>query len=170
VLFYLFTVYVKNVQHVWGVKYIAQQTRYTMKRLLLSISIFLLVGQSLSQSNRVGDYEPIFSEDNIVMSIAEGIYNNDGKNHVRYYIKYENYTNFPVELSFQKELHYGDDCYGCNDNDEQNFTLTIPANSTLVFNDENRSKTFYIFVKDQEGWIKRQLTDFDIKNIKLVQL
>lgn len=141
-----------------------------MKRLLLTLGITLSIGYGISQTADIGKYTPVYSQDNIVLSIAEGTFTQSNKNHVRYFLKYENYSNFPVEISFQKELHYGDDCYGCNDGDEQSYTVTIPANSTLVFDDENRSKSFYIFVKDEEGWIKRQLTDFEIKNIKIEQL
>lgn len=141
-----------------------------MKRLLLTLGISLSLGYGISQTANIGEYNTVYSENNIVMSAAEGTFTQSNKEHVRYFLKYENYSNFPVELSFQKELHYGDDCYGCGDNDEQTYTVTIPANTTLVFDDKNTSKDFYIFVKDNEGWIKRQLTEFEIKNIKIEQL
>lgn len=128
------------------------------------------MGYSLCQTADIGEYTSLFSEDNIVLSVAEGTYTESGKTHIRYFLKYENHSSVPVELSFQKELHYGDDCYGCTGKDEQTYSVKISPNSTLVFDDENKSKAFYIFVKDQEGWIQRQLTDFEIKNIKIVQL
>ena len=141
-----------------------------MKRLLLVLGLSLSVGYGISQTAEVGEYTPLLTENNVVFSIAEGTYTESSKKHVRYFLKYENYSNFPVEISFQKELHYGDDCYGCSESDENITSLVIPANSTLEFNEDNRSKTFYIFVKDEEGWIKRKLTDFQIKNIKIEQL
>ncbi len=142
-----------------------------MKRLLLLVlGISLSVGYGISQTAEVGEYTPIFSENNVVFSIAEGTYTESNKTHVRYFLKYENYSNFSVEISFQKELHYGDDCYGCNEGEENKYSLVIPANSTFEFNEENRSKAFYIFVKDENGWIKRKLTDFQIKNIKIEEL
>ena len=141
-----------------------------MKRLLLTLGLSLSLGYGVCQNVEIGEYEPVFSENNIVMSVAEGTYTESNRSHVRYFLKYENYTNFPVELTFQKELHYGDQCYGCDDNGEQEYTVKIPANSTLVFDEDHRSKSFYIFVKDENGWIKRQLTGFEIKNIKINQL
>ncbi len=142
-----------------------------MKRLLLLVlGISLSVGYGISQTTEVGDYTPIFSENNVVLSVAQGTYSESNKTHVRYFLKYENYSNFSVKISFQKELHYGDDCYGCSGGEENKYSLVISANSTLEFNEENRSKTFYIFVKDEKGWIKRKLTDFEIKNIKIEQL
>lgn len=125
---------------------------------------------AIAQQTQINQYQPIFSESNIVMSIAEGTFEEGNKKHVRYFFKYENYSNFPVELSFQKELHYGDQCYGCDGGEEKTYTVTIPANSTLVFDQDHRSKDFYIFVKDENGWIRQQLTDFEIKNIKIEQL
>lgn len=142
----------------------------TMKRLLLLLGISLSMSYGFCQTTDIGDYSALFSKNNIELSVAEGTYSKSGKTHIRYFLKYENHSSEAVELSFQKELHYGDDCYGCNGAEEQTYSVTIPANSTLVFDDEHNDKAFYIFVKDKEGWIQRQLTDFKIKNIKIVQL
>lgn len=141
-----------------------------MKRLLLSLGFFSFFGGLFSQDVSIGEYETIFSSNNIVLSVAEGTFEEDNKKHVRYFLKYENYTNFPVELSFNKELHYGDQCSGCSGDDEQKFKVTIPANTTLEFDENHRSKDFYIFVKDENGWIRRQLTSFEIKNVKIEEL
>lgn len=141
-----------------------------MKQLLLVLGVSFSIGQSLCQTAEIGDYSALFSENNVALSVAEGTFSESGKTHIRYFFKYENHTNEAVELSFQKELHYGDDCYGCNGEDEFTYSVKIPPNSTLVFDDDHKSKAFYIFVKDKEGWIQRQLTDFEIKNIKIVQL
>ena len=141
-------------------------------KILLLAAVLIACTTAYSQSFSVENYEPIFQNDLVKVSVSEGIYTEESRNlsHSRYFIQYENLTNEEIEVTILKELHYGDRCYGCNDNDESNKTIVVPANTSLSYNAENNDKRFYFFVKDNNGLIKSQLTDFTIKIVKTTKL
>jgi hypothetical protein len=87
-----------------------------------------------------------------------------GKDHQRIIFKYENSSNEDLTINFDRIIAY--DGQELSISPERNFTLTIPAHSELEFSDENKSKLFYIFSKDNNGMIKRSLTSFDVINLK----
>tara|TARA_R100000951_G_scaffold110349_1_gene108290 strand:+ start:176 stop:664 length:489 start_codon:yes stop_codon:yes gene_type:complete len=144
---------------------------YTMKNLLLAVMLIACT-TAYSQNFSVESYEPVFQDDLVKVSVGEGIYTEESRNlsHSRYFIQYENLTNEDIEVTLLKELHYGDRCYGCNDNEESYKTVVIPANATLSYSADNNDKRFYFFIKDNNGLIKSQLTDFIIKIVKTTKL
>jgi hypothetical protein len=142
-----------------------------MKNLLLAILLLFSLG-AFSQTTIIENYTEVFKNNLVKVSVAEGEFKNESRNlsHSRYFIKYENLTDQEIEVTILKELHYGDRCYGCNDNEESYKTVTIPANSSLFYDENNTDKRFYFFVKDNNGFIKSQLTDFTIKVVKTIKL
>jgi hypothetical protein len=142
-----------------------------MKNLLLAV-LLIASATAYSQNFSIENYEPIFQNDLVKVNVSEGIYTEKSRNlsHSRYFIQYENLTDEEIEVTILKELHYGDRCYGCNNNEESHKTITVPANSTLNYSEENKDKRFYFFVKDNNGLIKSQLTDFTIKIVKTIKL
>lgn len=141
-------------------------------KILLLAAVLIACTTAYSQNFSIENYEPIFQNDLVKISVSEGIYTEESRNlsHSRYFIKYENLTNEEIEVTILKELHYGARCYGCNDNEESYKKITVPANTTLSYSDENKDKRFYFFVKDNNGLIKSQLTDFTIRIVKTTKL
>lgn len=127
---------------------------------------------AFSQNFSVKNYQPVFQNELVKISVGEGIYTEESRNlsHSRYFIQYENLTDEEIEVTILKELHYGDRCYGCDDSEESHKTIVVPANSTLSYSEDNNDKRFYFFVKDNNGLIKSQLTDFTIKIVKTIKL
>lgn len=142
-----------------------------MKNLLLVVML-IACATAYSQNFSIENYEPIFQNELVKISLGEGVYTEESRNlsHSRNFIQYENLTDQDVEVVILKELHYGDRCYGCENNEESQKTIVIPAQTTLSYSEENNDKRFYFFVKDNNGWIKSQLTDFTIKIVKTTKL
>lgn len=136
---------------------------------ILALSFFLATTLfASSQEASIDSYREITSENGVTVYVGKGTYtvNSNNTSHIRYFLKYENTTNQKVEISFNKEIHYGETCYGCNStNEEQQFSVVIPANTTYSFDANHSDKRYYIFKKDNNGWITNELTDFSIKNI-----
>lgn len=125
-----------------------------------------------SQNTSIENYKPIFQNELVRISVGEGVYTEESRNlsHSRNFIQYENLTDGEIEVTILKELHYGDRCYGCNNSEESHKTIVVPANTTLAYSEVNKDKRFYFFVKDNNGLIKSQLTDFTIKIVKTTKL
>ena len=89
----------------------------------------------------------------------------DGIKHERIIFQYTNLTNSDLTISFQRSVSY-DESKELK-LQEKTYKLTIPANSSISYNDENANdKTFYIFAKDTKGTIKQSLSNFEIVNIQ----
>lgn len=142
-----------------------------MKNLLLAV-LLIASTTTFSQSYSIEDYDKVYEDDLVKISVAEGIYKEESRNlsHSRYFVEYKNLTSEEIEVTILKELHYGDRCYGCNSNEESYKTIVLPPNATLSYDEINKDKRFYFFVKDNNGLIKSQLTDFTIKIVKTKQL
>lgn len=90
----------------------------------------------------------------------------DGINHQRVIFQYKNLTNSDLTLTFNRSVSYEQN--GNLTPQEKTYTVTIPANSSISYNEDNsRDKVFYIFSKDLKGTIKRSLTNFEITNIQI---
>lgn len=90
----------------------------------------------------------------------------DGINHQRIIFQYKNLTNSDFTLTFNRSVSYGQ--IGNLTPQEKAYTVTIPASSSVGYNDNNSTdKTYYIFSKDLKGTIKRSLVDFEITNIQI---
>ncbi|MFA5574840.1 MAG: hypothetical protein WC994_07280 [Brumimicrobium sp.] len=90
----------------------------------------------------------------------------DDINHQRIIFKYENLTDNEITLHFNRDLTYKN-ANGINEiRQDEDFKVTIPANSTVEYQETYfRNKTFYVFKKDNNGYIKSQLLNFDFINI-----
>ena len=90
----------------------------------------------------------------------------DGINHQRIIFQYKNLTNTEIKLTFNRSISY--EKSGNLTLQDKTYSITIPANGSISFNDSNSTdKTYYIFSKDLKGTIKRSLTNFDITNIQI---
>ncbi len=112
------------------------------------------------------DWETYFSDSTIEIQIAQVTYEKPSHNrsHERIAFKYINNTNEDVTVSFNRPNEY--DGVKSVASEERTFTLSIPANSELHYDDQNKGKSFYLFLKDNNLTIKRALTWFDIENIQ----
>lgn len=131
-----------------------------MKPLLtfLSVSVFYIGGFCQ-------DWQAIEKNDQFSVSASEIEYKSpsDGVHHQRIVFRYENHTSHPLELSFNREVTYGD----AVTNDEQNFVVNIPARGIVEYDkSKTHDKTYYIFKKDYENFIKQSLKDYRIINLR----
>lgn len=130
-----------------------------MKSTLILISLLLLSYTGFSQ-----EWKDVKTTDAVIISVKE-IHYQDVKNdidHQRLVFKYKNTTSSPIEIHFNRELNYNGKTYP----QEEDFSINIPANGTLQYNDsKNNNKTYYIFKKDNNGWIKRSLDNYKIINL-----
>lgn len=132
-----------------------------MKSIIIFISLSLLSFTGFCQ-----DWQEIKSNDSISISVKEIHYQDvtNGMDHQRLVFKYENSTSSPLEINFNRELIYNGKKYL----QEEDFSIQIPANGTLQYDDsKNKNKTYYIFKKDNNGWIKNTLDTYTIIHIKV---
>src|SRR5690606_6998530 len=109
------------------------------------------------------EWSNLQSDKAVSIDFAKVSYENsaNGINHERIVFKYTNLTNSDLKISFQRSISY--DASGALKSQDKTYELTVPANSSVGYNDENMNdKTFYIFSKDLKGTIKRSLTNFEI--------
>lgn len=88
----------------------------------------------------------------------------DGIDHERIVFSYENHTEAPLVLAFNRVLTYAPD--GIPQEAEKLYEVEIPPHSTVGY-DQNKpfDKTFYIFSKDNKGTIRKSLMDFKLTNL-----
>jgi uncharacterized membrane protein len=130
--------------------------------ILTAFSLYSFVG--LSQN-----WKEVKSTDTVKISVKEIHYQNvtNDIDHQRLIFKYENLTSTPIELHFNRELIYNNK----KSSQEEDFSIQIPANGSLEYNElENNTKSYYIFKKDNNGWIKRILDNYSIIHLKVNQL
>lgn len=140
---------------------------------LIQLLIVALPFISYAQTVNVNEYNPYIEQDGVLIQVGEGEYIDDTNNtsHTRYFFRYLNNTNEDVIISFNKELYYGNQCLGCgSNNEEQTFSVKVKANSMRALDSNYYDKTFSIFIKDNNGWIKKQLTDFKLTNIQISKI
>lgn len=112
------------------------------------------------------NWQEIKTTDSITI-LAQEIHYQDainGMDHQRVVFKYVNHTSSSIEINFNRELIYD----GQKMQQEEVFSLQIPANGTLQYDDsKNNNKTFYIFKKDHNGWIINTLTSYSLINLNV---
>ncbi len=131
----------------------------------MKLLLTLMTSSVISLGTFAQDWSSVFSGAEISVYVAEIEYKNpsDGIHHQRLIFKYENHTSQPVELHFNREVNYG-----TVTTQEREFTLQIPENSSVVYDDKKKhDQTFYLFKKDNEGFISKILKDFKIINIRI---
>lgn len=132
-----------------------------MKTLLLPFAFFLVIS-SFAQS-----WQKIEENSHFSIFVSELEYRNssDGIDHHRFVFKYENHTNEPLTIYFNRELQYDN---GTAFSQEQDFTVTIPAKGVSEYSDSTiYDKTYYIFKKDNNHLIQQSLLDFKILNLRI---
>lgn len=130
---------------------------------ILISTLFTLVCAHLSFSQ---DWSVVEKNDFFSISVDEITYENltDGINHQRLIFKYENHSDKPITLTFNRELFFSESDKVIQ---EQTFSISIPANSTVEYGDINLDKTFYLFKTDNLKFIKKSLIDFKLINLRL---
>lgn len=131
-----------------------------MKSILLTTFLFLLSFSSFSQN-----WQEVKKNNAVTISVKEIHYQNktDDIDHQRLVFKYENTTSSPIEIHFNRELTYN----GKTLTQDQDFSINIPANGTVQYDDsKSNDKTYYIFKKDNKGWIKGTLDTYTIIHLK----
>lgn len=89
-----------------------------------------------------------------------------GIHHARIVFRYENKTNNPIQLNFNRTITYSDS--EAAKPQEKTYTVSIPANTSIEYNTSNTNdKTFYLFAQDKKNTIKRSLISFDIRDITI---
>jgi hypothetical protein len=135
-------------------------------KLLISLSLILWNLSVFSQ-----EWHSYYSDDKIDIQVMmydtlDVVHNH---NHQRVIFKYINNSNSDVSIRFDRPIAY--DGVDLPASSERQFTIFIPAESEVRYNNENKSdKRFYIFSKDHNDMIKRNLTAFDIQNLTYLQL
>lgn len=132
-----------------------------MKTILTLLAILLSSYMGFSQN-----WQPVISNDSITIS-AQEIHYQDLTNdidHQRLVFKYKNKTSSPLHITFNRELIYNGKTYP----QEEKFSVLIPANGMVQYNNsKNNSKSYYIFKKDNQGWIKNSLNNYSIIHLKV---
>ncbi len=135
-----------------------------MKSILILIILSLYSYTGFSQS-----WQEVKTTDSVKIFVKEIHYQNvtNDIDHQRLVFKYENLTSSPIEIQFNRELIYNNK----KSSQEEDFSIQIPANGILEYNEsENNTKSYYIFKKDNNGWIKRILDSYSIIHLKVNQL
>lgn len=130
-------------------------------KLLISLAFVLLNLSAYSQ-----EWHSYFADDKVDIQIAlfDKIDPTHNHHYQRVIFKYLNKTNEQITIRFNRTIAYdGNDLPVSS---ERQFTVVIPANGEVGYNDSTeKDKTYYIFSKDYKGMIKRSLTAFDIQNL-----
>ncbi len=111
-------------------------------------------------------WETVTSNDQITIFQKEINYerNADDIDHQRIIFKYQNHTDSPIQITFTRELNYG----GKIHHGDSGFTLIVPASGTVQYdNSKERNNAYFIFKKDNKGYIKSTLDSFKIINLKV---
>jgi hypothetical protein len=139
---------------------------FNPNRAIMKIYLGFLAASCFSLCSYGQNWKTIESTDQYSLSVAEVEYDSasDGIHHQRIVFKYENYSNTPLELSFNREVQYGE----IATTQEQTFKVSIPAKAVVEYGDATKyDKTYYIFKKDYKGTIKKELKDFKITNLSV---
>lgn len=132
-------------------------------RVLFTLCLFF-VTQGLAAQN----WEKVYSDSQIEVFQSDYTHEVTSNNHSheRVIFKYTNLTNKNISFSISREHYYDGKCSGCKGN-ENSFQVSLSPNESKEFDAvNNKDKTYYVFKKDNRGFIKRQLTDLKITKIK----
>lgn len=129
---------------------------------------FLFFATLLAFSTKAQEWQTYYEGQGITIQFRVAEINDAqlGIHHSRIVFRYENKTNKEVQLNFNRLITYSDS--ETAKPQEKGFTVSIPANSSMEYNDGNSNdKTFYLFAQDKKKTIKRSLVNFDIKDITI---
>ena len=148
-----------------------------MKKLVfLSLLIVLLIsssfssdvfGQIASYKNR--NYQPLNSKDGIEFyyKYQECVDAATGDKIEEIIIKVTNTTNKDIELSWDLETWYNETCFGCRENDNNHFSISLKAGESKEGSCETRltNKALIIFSMYLNRENKSVYTKCNLKNI-----
>jgi hypothetical protein len=121
-----------------------------------------------ANSSKAQEWQTSYEEQGIIIQYRHAEIDDAqlGIHHARIVFRYENKTSSEVHLNFNRTIIYSGDQE--EKPQEKGFNVTIPANSSIEYNEANRmDKTYYLFEKDLKRTIKRSLVNFDIKDVTL---
>lgn len=130
-------------------------------KVLFSLLLMLCSNLGFAQ-----EWQSYYSDSNIDIQFAIIDHKTPAHNHShqRVVFNYVNKTTDELVFNFDRPLAY--DGVELAASAERNFTVVLQPSESLGFDPEtNKSKTFFIFSKDNNGMIKRKLTSFDITNL-----
>lgn len=131
------------------------------------VYLFLLISSasfSQSQSEKLNIYNNEGVEINV--SKLDCISKSIGIEKQLFVIELINQNDYPLIISFKKELWYDNNCSNCNsESPEHIVNQKIEANSIVIGDCDN--KTLTIFVKMLNLKDVRQLTNYEFKDIKI---
>ena len=130
-------------------------------KILLSACFVLLQFSIFSQN-----WTSYYSDSKVQIDFAKVDFTDKkhGLHHERLVFRYTNKSNDELVLQFSRVLAYNQQELAHSP--ESDFELILAPNSSSSYSKEfERNKTYYIFVKDYNGFIKKKLTSFDIINI-----
>ena len=129
---------------------------------LLLASLFL----SVVAISHAQDWVPYLSEGplNIELSEYNRIDEKYGKDHQLIIFRFTNTSENAIAVSFKRNTEYVDRSTSASDNI---FEVIIEANQSLEYSQDPRNKAFYIFKKDNKGFIKGSLAQFEITNLTI---
>lgn len=123
---------------------------------------FVLVQFTIFSQN----WTAYYSDSKIQIDFAKVNYFDDkhGINHKRIVFQYTNKTNQELEINFSRIHVY--DQQALTSSPEREFSIILAANETSSYSEGNKKdKTYYIFKKDDNNFIHKKLTSFDLVNI-----
>lgn len=92
-----------------------------------------------------------------------------GMNQERIVFRYTNLGGKKLKVTFGRKMMYNGVCYGCEKTDKS-YEVELNPNESKEYSEQNRSKTFYIFSKDNKGTITKTLDGFEITNLQITAL
>lgn len=125
------------------------------------LSALLILSSPLAFSQ---EWQSYFSDAkiDIQFAIVDHETPSHNRSHQRIIFNYENKTNELVSFSFMRSLAYD----GQEITSDKSFSIVLDPNESKAFDRIfNKSKTYYVFSKDNGDMIKRRLSSFDITNI-----
>ncbi|MBL1280930.1 MAG: hypothetical protein COA33_011690 [Fluviicola sp.] len=131
-----------------------------MKTLLFSC--FVLLQFSIFAQ----DWATYFSDDKLTIDVAKVIYKDKthGLEHERIVFRYVNKTPQEIHFSFSRIHSY--DGIELQSSPEREFEITLLPNETRGYSKSvEKNKLYYIFKKDNNDFIKRKLSSFDVLTI-----
>jgi hypothetical protein len=134
------------------------------------IILILTVGFTLNVFSQSTNKNVYFSENgvDIYLHFADCISPEKGTAMQYLFIEINNSTTSEIKISLDKEIWYDNVCQTCNSNSsEYKIDLKIPANNSIKGDCDSKNKSLRIFSKMLTLDNVRQLTKYELKNIKI---
>lgn len=125
------------------------------------LSLFVWLSTDIAHAQNWATYQ-----ENEVLRIEISDWNaldkKTSKDHDLIIFRYTNLTDQELVVHFKREYDYSNNGVSTPDT---GYNLVLAPNSTSSYMDHQGDKTYYIFKKDNNGWIKSVLIDFRLKDL-----